>query len=351
MRTLFKKFIFRLFDILSYLIPIKSRLELNSSIDIVILSQKPLGIGDLVMLSPLVILLEEKFIENNIYIVTEYEKFIDFDRVSWIHPSNLNKNLLVNSIVISPMLVFTHLKYMFQAKYFIGYFFSNKLTSNFMKNEYKYSLTSEHYFRKIFPILDALDIEHDKENLSYPRIMTTDFARNSDDVVIAPYVNWEERQFPLSKFVSLIHSLLEICSCKIVLIGSDNPLEVEFNKQLEALVSSSRLDNQTGCTTLLKMSDLISKAKLYIGNDSGPSHIAYLNARRSIVFFGSVRFEDRVPLNLKLTNNITCIDSRSDCNYFPCYDGLSKPNCINDRKYSCISNAAINNELIKELLN
>ena len=242
-------------------------------------------------------------------------------------------------------------QYIFQSKYFIGYFFSNKLTSNFMKSEYKYSLTSGHYLRKIFPILDALDIEYDKENLSYPRIMTTDFARNSDDVVIAPYVNWEERQFPLSKFVSLIHSLLEICSCKIVLIGSDNPLEVEFNKQLEALVSSSRLDNQTGCTTLLKMSDLISKAKLYIGNDSGPSHIAYLNARRSIVFFGSVRFEDRVPLNLKLTNNITCIDSRSDCNYFPCYDGLSKPNCVNDRKYSCISNAAINIELIKELLN
>ena len=333
------------------MIPIKLQLELDGDIDVVILIQKPLGIGDLVMLSPLVILLEEKFIKNNIYIVTEYEKFIDFNRAFWIHPSSPKKYSLANSIVISPMLVFTHLKYIFQSKYFIGYFFSNKLTSNFMKSEYKYSLTSGHYLRKIFPILDALDIEYDKENLSYPRIMTTDFARNSDDVVIAPYVNWEERQFPLSKFVSLIHSLLEICSCKIVLIGSDNPLEVEFNKQLEALVSSSRLDNQTGCTTLLKMSDLISKAKLYIGNDSGPSHIAYLNARRSIVFFGSVRFEDRVPLNLKLTNNITCIDSRSDCNYFPCYDGLSKPNCVNDRKYSCISNAAINIELIKELLN
>ena len=333
------------------MIPIKLQLELDGDIDVVILIQKPLGIGDLVMLSPLVILLEEKFIKNNIYIVTEYEKFIDFNRAFWIHPSSPKKFSLANSIVISPMLVFTHLKYIFQSKYFIGYFFSNKLTSNFMKSEYKYSLTSGHYFRKIFPILDALDIEYDKENLSYPRIMTTDFTRNSDNVVIAPYVNWEERQFPLSKFVSLIHSLLEICSCKIVLIGSDNPLEVEFNKQLEALVSSSRLDNQTGCTTLLKMSDLISKAKLYIGNDSGPSHIAYLNARRSIVFFGSVRFEDRVPLNLKLTNNITCIDSRSDCNYFPCYDGLSKPNCVNDRKYSCISNAAINIELIKELLN
>ena len=351
MRTLFKKFIYRLFDTLSYLIPIKSRLELNSSIDIVILFQKPLGIGDLVMLSPLVILLEEKFIENNIYIVTEYEKFIDFDRASWIHPSNLNKNLLVNSIVISPMLVFTHLKYMFQAKYFIGYFFSNKLTSNFMKNEYKYLFTSEHYFKKVFPILDALNIEYDKEHLSYPGIMTSDLGRNSDDVVIAPYVNWEVRQFPLSKFVSLIHSLLKISSCKVILIGSNNPLEIEFNKKIEALVASSRLDNQTGSTTILQMSDLISKARLYIGDDSGPSHVAYLNARRSLVLFGSVRFEDRMPLNPILIKKITCIDSRSDCNYFPCYDGLSKPKCANNQKYSCIANISISDKLIKELLN
>jgi len=351
LRTFFKQYLFKLFNALSFLIPIKPHLELNSDTDVIILFKRPLGIGDLVMLSPLVILLEGKFIKNNIYIVTEYEKFIDFDRASWIHPSSFKKCSLANSIVISPMLVFTHLKYMFQSKYFIGYFFSNKLTSNFMKNEYKYSFTSGHYFRKIFPILDALDIEYDRENLSYPRFMTTDFACSSDDVVIAPYVNWKERQYPLFKFVSLIHLLLEICSSKIVLVGSDNPLEVEFNKQLEALISSSRLDNQTGCTTLLEMSYLISKAKLYIGNDSGPSHIAYLNARKSIVFFGSVRFEDRVPLNLKFTNNITCIDSRSNCNYFPCYDGLSKPNCVNDRKYSCISNAAINIELIKKLLN
>jgi len=351
LRTFFKQCLFKLFNVLSFLIPIKSQLGLDGDTDVIILIQKPLGIGDLVMLSPLVILLEEKFIKNNIYIVTEYEKFIDFERASWINPSSSKKYSLANSIVISPMLVFTHLKYIFQSKYFIGYFFSNKLISNFMKNEYKYPFTSGHYFRKIFPVLDALDIEYDKENLIYPRIMTTNLGCNSNDVVIAPYVNWEERQFPLSRFVSLIHSLLKICNCKIVLIGSGNPLEVEFNKQLEALVSSSRVDNQTGCTTLLEMSDLISKSKLYIGNDSGPSHIAYLNARRSIVFFGSVRFEDRVPLNLKLTNNITCIDSRSDCNYFPCYDGLSEPNCINNRKYSCISNAVINNELIKELLN
>jgi ADP-heptose:LPS heptosyltransferase len=351
LRTFFKQYLFKLFNALSFLIPIKPQLGLDSDLDVVVLIQKPLGIGDLVMLSPLVILLEEKFIKDNIYIVTEYEKFIDFDRASWIHPSSLSKFSLANSIVISPMFVFTHLKYIFKSKYFIGYFFSNKLTSNFMKNEYKYSFTNGHYFKKIFPILDALDIEYDKEHLSYPRMTTSDLDRNSDDVVIAPYANWKERQFPLSKFVSLIHSLLKTCSCKIVLIGSDNPLEVEFNKQLEALVSSSRLDNQTGCTTLLKMSDLISKAKLYIGNDSGPSHFAYLNARKSLVFYGSLRFEDRVPLNLQLSKNITCIDSRSDCNYFPCYDGLSKPNCVNNRQYSCISNAAINNELIRQLLN
>ena len=140
-------------------------------------------------------------------------------------------------------------------------------------------------------------------------------------------------------------------NCKIILVGSSNPEEVQFNRRIEDVVSNPRVHNQTGLTTLLDMTRLIKNAKLFIGNDSGPAHIAYLGSRKSLVFFGSVRFEERIPLNSKLKKNISCIDSRSQCDLFPCYDGLSKPKCKNNNKYSCISNIEISNELIKELLN
>ena len=85
--------------------------------------------------------------------------------------------------------------------------------------------------------------------------------------------------------------MLEVSNCKIILIGSDNPVEVEFNERIEMMVANSRVDNKTGLTSLLDMTELINNAKLFIGNDSGPSHVAYVCARKSLVFFGSVRFE------------------------------------------------------------
>ena len=352
MRTFFKKFLFRIFNTLFYLFKNKPHFDLNDLLNIVILVQKPLGIGDLIMISPLILLLEENFKKHNIFIVTEYEKFIDFDRVKWVHPSRLNRVLIKKkSLVISPMLTFSHLKYVLKSHYFIGYFFSNKLVSNFMKNDYKYSIQNDHYLKKILPILDSLNIVYNKDDFQYPKIIKTDEIISSNNIVIAPYVNWKERQFPQSKFVSLINQLLKFSDCNIILIGSNNPIEVKFNEEIEILVANSRVSNQTGSTSLLDMTKLIDNAKLFIGNDSGPSHIAYLGARKTLVFFGSVRFEDRVPLNSKLEKKITCVDSREHCDYFPCYDGLSKPNCMNNNKYCCVSNSSISNELIKELIN
>jgi ADP-heptose:LPS heptosyltransferase len=352
LRTFSKKFLFKIFNNLFYLFKNRLQLDIENVSDIVILIQKPLGIGDLIMISPLVLLLEKKFRHHNIIIVTEYEKFLHFDRVKWICPSSFSKSLIKKKIlVISPMLTFSHLKYMFQSKYFIGYFFSNKLVSNFIRSDYKFSFKNEHYLIKMLPILDALDIQYDKDHFNYPKVMSIDEVSYSNNIVIAPYVNWKERQLPQSRLVPLINLLLEVSSCKIILVGSHNPMELEFNKRIELLVSNSRVDNQTGLTTLKDMIKLINNSKLFIGNDSGPAHIAYIGAQKSLVFFGSVRFEDRVPLNSKLTKNISCVDSRAKCSYFPCYDGLSKPNCINNNKYSCISSVVISNELIKGLLN
>lgn len=352
MRTFFKKFLFKVFNTIFGLIKSKPHIHFDSISDILILIQKPLGIGDLTMLSPLIKLLEEKYSEQSIYIVTEYEKFIDFGRVKWVHPASIREVLINNkSLIVSPMLTFSHLKYIFQARYFIGYFYSNKLVSNFIKTDYMYSLVNEHYLKKILPILDALNIQHAIDNFNYPKVMLTDEISYSDSIVIAPYVNWRERQYPYSKFVLLINLLLEVSNCKIILIGSNNPVELEFNRRIEALIANSRVENQTGSTSILDMTKLINSAKLFIGNDSGPAHIAYLGARKSLVFFGSVRFEDRTPLNFKLTKKINCIDSRDHCQHFPCYDGLSKPNCINNDKYSCISNAEISREFLRDLLN
>ena len=89
---------------------------------------------------------------------------------------------------------------------------------------------------------------------------------------------------------------------------------------------------------------IIKNSKCFIGNDSGPANIAYLIAKKSIVFFGSVDFENRLPLNSELKLNILALDSRHECKYFPCYDGYNKPDCENLDKYCCISKTFIINK-------
>lgn len=351
MRVIFKKSLFFLLDALLSLAPVARSYCPSKDSNIVVLMLKPLGIGDLVMLSPILILLREKFSQSNICLVTEYEEFIIADGVNWIHPRELSPSLLRNSLVISPSFTFKHLRYMFRSKYFLGYFSSNRLVSNFSKTQHKYSFTCEHYFEKVFPILDVLCIEYNRDKLPYPKINTGEFNQNyRDAIVLAPYSNWPERQFPVEKYVDFIYLLLKYCDNDIVLIGSGSLSEISFNAQLGRLVHNSRVHDLTGRTSITQMCGLIAQARCYIGNDSGPSHIAYVLARKVLVFFGSVRYQDRIPLSSRLREKIQCIDSREECGRFPCYDGLAKPNCINSQRYSCISNIDINTINVKGFL-
>ena len=65
--------------------------------------------------------------------------------------------------------------------------------------------------------------------------------------------------------------------------------------------------------------------------------MAFLSSIPSVVIFGCVSGEQRVPLNYGLRNNITVLGAGSKCQYFPCYDGLNKPVCCNQELYVCLS--------------
>lgn len=319
------------------------------SLNIIILLKKPLGLGDLIMLSPLVKILENK--AKTISILSEYDEFIIFDNVNWIKSYDKKKYTNEKVLFISPTFTFSHLKYAFYGNYFVGYFFSNKLVSNIKKCEYKYNPKSEHYLEKIFPILDILEIIYDKKNFTYPHVKTKEVDVNVNDyILIAPYSNWHERQYPRDNFIRLIDQLLEVANCKIIIVGSPSKKEINFNKSVIEKYKTNRIINLTGKTNILEMNYLIKNCNLYIGNDSGPSNIAYITAPKSLVFFGSVSYENRLPLNEKLSTFIYAFDSRGDCDFFPCYNGYDKPNCKSLNRYVCLKNTCISSEKLKELL-
>lgn len=305
--------------------------------DIIVLLKKPLGVGDVIMISPLLVYLKNISSTHKLYVVSEYNVFLDIPNIIWLKPQDLTKIQLSNSLLISPTLAFTHAKYLFRAKYFIGYFFSNQLISNFHKTNFHFNPKTEHYFAKIFPILDILNINYSKQELPYPPLKQKKFENYQNYIIVAPYSNWPERQYPFKEYKQLLQNLS--IQTQILIIGSSNPKEQIFNQKLVDSIKSSNIINLTGKTSLSEMTYLVKNSKLFIGNDSGPSHIAYSCAVKSLIFFGSVYYETRLPINSILKNKITALDNRSICTKFPCYNGYSKPKC--SYQYECLSHIEI----------
>lgn len=101
-------------------------------------------------------------------------------------------------------------------------------------------------------------------------------------IVLAPSASFEPKRWHIESFVELARRLLaETTHHLVVLAGpSDNFCEA-FNE-----VSSERMHNLQGKTSLKESMSVLSKASLCIGNDSGMNHIAEAYGVPCVTIFG-----------------------------------------------------------------
>lgn len=93
---------------------------------------------------------------------------------------------------------------------------------------------------------------------------------------------------------ALIRRVVDQLKIKVILIGS--PGEAKDAEQMAKIVSSPLLDNRVGRTSVTELKDLIQKAALYVGCDSGPLHVANLaNCPSLNLSVGNVRFWETGP--------------------------------------------------------
>ena len=80
-----------------------------------------------------------------------------------------------------------------------------------------------------------------------------------------------QRQWPVENFVALARWIAEAYSARFLIVGGpgDKPLGQEFAKAVPGRVIDS-----TGRATLRQTAALLSRSKLYVGNDTGPTHMA-----------------------------------------------------------------------------
>jgi heptosyltransferase I len=84
--------------------------------------------------------------------------------------------------------------------------------------------------------------------------------------VLMPGANWETKRWPASKYAALVKPLKERFGLETVLAGSSADLEV--GRQIPA-----KFDLMTK-TNLRQIVALLERARLVIGNDTGPMHMA-----------------------------------------------------------------------------
>lgn len=167
---------------------------------------------------------------------------------------------------------------------------------------------------------------YNKNTFDYKnKLESPDFDDSTKYVVIAPFSSERNRDWPKDKFKKLIQKLSK--KIKVVLIGSKSQrcdlinLRAEINN---VLVYAGNLQ-------LNEIPSLLSRSELFIGIDSGMTHLALKLGTPLIGIIGGGMFNKFFPINVSL--NTVFVYKELDC--FNC-----TWKCIKSEKY-CLTDVEV----------
>ena len=100
---------------------------------------------------------------------------------------------------------------------------------------------------------------------------------------------WENRNLPQEFWSKLVNNLLDKTNLTIIQVGGLHE---------PVFAGNNRLIDLRGGITIPILKEIIEGARLFIGSDSGPSHVAAATKTNMLVFYTSVKEEFRRPLRL-----------------------------------------------------
>ncbi len=103
--------------------------------------------------------------------------------------------------------------------------------------------------------------------------------------VLAPAVRYgPAKQWPANNFAVLSQKLVEEMNLQVVVVAGAGSEEAGV---AEAVEHAAAVVNLAGQTDLLALSGLLHEAALFVGNDSGPAHLAAALGTPTVTIFGS----------------------------------------------------------------
>lgn len=151
---------------------------------------------------------------------------------------------------------------------------------------------------------------------------------NTDFVVLHPYPQWTYKQWTLEGWVEIGHYLKNL-GLTIVLSGGPAQQEIDYVATIQRQLPKDTI-NLAGQVSLAQLAAIIGQARLYIGPDTGITHLAAATGVPVIALYGPTNPEKWAPwpcgfeqnsnpfdkTGSRQLNNISLIQGKGDC--VPC---------------------------------
>ncbi len=140
------------------------------------------------------------------------------------------------------------------------------------------------------------------------KMLVENQADKDNYVIFVPSATVEAKCWPIENFAALADKVYEKYKCSIVVIGVE--IEKAIAEKLKTL-SQSPIINLAGRTNIEQLIALFAGAKIVVGNDTGPSHIASALGVPMVLIFGLTNPSRVGPYGRSETTAAIDVDKRS----------------------------------------
>jgi len=204
---------------------------------------------------------------------------------------------------------------------------------------------------------EEIDLSIPEKDILEANLLIKQVTRETSSplITIHPGASWNAgyRCWPLEKYISLIKRLIQELQLKVTIIG--NTGDIEIGKRILTEVESPNIVSVMGKTTLAQMAAIIKLSTLFLGNDSGPLHIALALKIPSVAIFGSTSPEQVIGPHercIVIKKNLACspcyvhqYDYTPACKDFQCLNKISV-----DEVFNAVKKVLSNNSHYSERL-
>jgi heptosyltransferase III len=144
---------------------------------------------------------------------------------------------------------------------------------------------------EIYPQL----FEGDAEKTKIAAVLQNAGIENKPFILIHPTSRWMFKCWPAKSMGQLITKIQKEVKLPIVITAAPDPTEADYIKRMQKEITAPVID-LTGQLTLMELIPLVRAARLFIGVDSAPMHMASATNTPTIALFGPSNETDWGPV-------------------------------------------------------